>query len=249
MINSRFFCILTANCDTGVVYVISLNVRVDIINDQIIGFIPGIIPELTWKQMLPFLCREFPVHARSNVRSHHRRLYGKSPAPAERIDQYAVTFPRCEHDQSGSQVFRDRSLIVKHSVASLVKALPAGVDTDHYLIFIQEYPHGIIVSVFHEHFPMIGVLHPLDHGLFHDRLDVSGRKKCGLDGRNLRYPESGILRQILLPGYRSGTRKKLLIGRRIELSDLQQNSLCGSQKYIGSGQSIGTARKADATVL
>ena len=202
------------------IQIISLNVHAHGVIYHLVGFIHGIIPAFARNDLLPVLRQEGTIHARCHVGCHHGCLNREGSASAEGIHQNAVFIPGGQHDEGCSQRLLDRCLTGQLAVSTLMKRFARSVQRHRHDIFIQGHAHRIICSGLRNHRHSIALLHTVDHGLFHDRLDIRRAKELTFDGIGLLDPETSVLRDVLLPRQCLGSLEQLLKCSRLKTSYL-----------------------------
>ena len=172
MIHSGFSCISSCDLNDRSIDIISLNVHIDIVLNQIICLVDHVIPHLLRDQVRPLFCREGTIHSRRDICSHHCSFYRKCSTSAERIYEYTVFLPWCQLDECCCQSLRDRRFAGNFTVSSLVQGHTGCIDSYCHDIFHQKYTYRIRSSVFRKPLDSIIFLQPSDHCFLHNRLDV-----------------------------------------------------------------------------
>ena len=85
MIHTCILCILSCHPHNIPINIISLDIRLNLIIDQIIRLINGLIPEFLINQICPALSRKRTIHSRCNICCHHCCLNWKCSTSAKRI--------------------------------------------------------------------------------------------------------------------------------------------------------------------
>ena len=99
MIHSRLSGIASCDLNYRTVQIISLNVHLDIVLNQIICLINRVIPDLFRYNIHPgFSCKR-TIHSRSNIGCHHSRFNRKCSTSTKWIYQDPVFIPRCQHNK------------------------------------------------------------------------------------------------------------------------------------------------------
>ena len=202
------------------VNVVALDIRLDRKIHKIVRLVHRIIPAFSRDQMFPVLGEEFPVHARRHIRCDHRRLDREGSASAERIHEDPVALPRSQHDECRRQRLRDRRLTCQGPVTALMQGFSGRVKRYRHRVLVKEYAQREACTALREPFDPICLFHPLDHGFFHDGLDIGRAEELALNGGSFRDPEFRILREIFLPRDRAGPLEQFLESLCMETADL-----------------------------
>ena len=167
--------------------------------DGLIRLVECVIPALLIDQIRPRLGNKGTIHAWGDVGSDHGCLDHEGTGAAHRIDEGVVLTPAGLHDEGRSQRLGDRREPLLQTVATLMEGLTGGIEADREDILIRKDTYRILRTMLLEPVDAIVCAHAGNHGLLHNRLDVTGRKELRLDGARLRNPEAAILRYEILP--------------------------------------------------
>jgi hypothetical protein len=101
-----------------------------------------------------------------------------------------------------------------------MQRISTGIQTEQNLILVKGNTEGILGSMFLEKALMIVRSHTVYHGFFHYGLNISGRKNLGFHGACFGNPKGSIPWQIFFQRKSLGSLKQILIGFRMEGSQL-----------------------------
>ena len=181
LLNAGFSCVDTGNFNHVRIYIISLNICINIKVDLISHLITDIFPVGIRNKMFPTLSCKMSVKTRCYACCHHSRLYRKCSATAKWINKYPVRFPRSQHKKCCCQILSDRCFGLKSSISSFMKGISCSIKSNSNLILHDKYSYRKTLSVFLEPVCMIALLHTFNHGLFHDTLYIRWAKELTLD--------------------------------------------------------------------
>lgn len=189
-----------------------------------------------------------PLQSRRDICCHESGFDWNCSAPAEGVNQNPVRLPWSQHDQTGREIFGDRSFHGHLSVSAFVERLTGRVETDCDLILHEEDADRISASVLRENLHLITPFHLLDHRLLADALDVGRGEELRPDGRSLCDPEFRVAGQQFVPRERIRALEEIVKTLRMEGPDLEENALCRAETDIGTGDGFCVADEADPTV-
>ena len=204
--------VLPGGLDGGGVDIVALQVCLHGQIDHLFRLLPGVRPESGGDQVGPFLGREMPPQARSDTSGNHGGFDDEGAAAAEGIHQDAPRLPGGQHQKACRQVLCDGSLDALQTVAPFVEGIPCGIDGAGHFVLLDKDPDRIGGPGLGEVVDQVFLLHPLHHGLFHDRLDVGGGEEPALYAGGLGDPETALSGQIFLPGQGQGPLEEVLPG-------------------------------------
>ena len=211
---------------------------VNIRTDPLLGFLHRLIPVFLRHQIAPVFCHKLPVHTRCHIQCDHGRLNGDRTTAAERIHKHPVRAPWRQKDHSRRQRLCNRCRCCKLTVSSFVERFSCGVNTYRNHIFYNADTKRIRGPGLFKPGAIIGFLHTLYHGFFHNTLYVRRTEQLTADRISLCHPEFAILRNIFLPGNGFDILKQLIKCSRLKLRHLQQNTLCRTQKKVCTGNGL-----------
>ena len=107
----------------------------------------------------------------------HGGLDQKGAGAAEGIHQHSPRTPRRKCNEACGKVLGNGCLHLVLAVAALVKGLSRGINGDGNLILLNKNTNWIGSPGFRELCQAVVLGHAGNHGLFHHRLNVGGRKE------------------------------------------------------------------------
>ena len=249
MIHSCSLRIFPGRGDNISVNIEALDIRLHIRIQHVLRLFPGVFPAGFRNQILPLFRQKCTVPSGSHMSRHHGRLNTEGSAPAERIRQYSPSLPGSQHDKGRSKRFCDRCLNRRLAVASLVQRNSGCVQADRNHILHQRNPNRKIRSVLRKPLAVVFFLQPLNHCLFHNRLDIRRAEQPAFDRICLSHPEFSVLRNIPLPRNCPGGFKQLIKGDCPELPYLEKNPLRCPEEEIGISYRLRVSGKSHLSVL